>query len=125
MAEHNSFGRTRQCAACPWKKNTVPHRDIPNYRPEMHAALTSTSSEGVSSLDGFLMMACHETYAPEQQACVGWLSNQLGPGNNMGLRLAVMGKLKEPLLLAGSQHESVERMCASAAEQQRKAVRHG
>lgn len=114
-SEHNPFGRPHQCAACPWKKSTVPHRDIPNYKPEMHAALTSTASEGVNSIKGFRMMACHETHPPKQQACVGWLANQLGPGNNMGLRLAVIGNLRRPLGVFGLQHESVEEMCAAAS----------
>lgn len=31
-------------------------------------------------------MACHETHDAH---CIGWLANQLGPGNNIALRLAM------------------------------------
>lgn len=102
--------RTKQCAKCPWRKDVDPY-DIPNgYCPRKHAALSSTiAAEGdLSFLAGgpLHVMACHEMHDAH---CIGWLANQLGPGNNIGLRLAMrncenIGKLK----LVGEQHERFE-----------------
>lgn len=102
--------RTKQCAKCPWRKDVDPH-DIPNgYCPTKHAALESTIAKpgDLSFLKGGPMpvMACHETHDAH---CIGWLANQLGPGNNIGLRLAMrncenIGKLK----LVGEQHRTFE-----------------
>ena len=35
-------------------------------------------------------MSCHYAQDGEQRYCIGWLSNQLGPGNNIGLRIQMM-----------------------------------
>ena len=32
-------------------------------------------------------MACHNSPQNEEYHCIGWLHNQLGVGNNLGLRL--------------------------------------
>ncbi|MBV9186628.1 MAG: hypothetical protein JO093_13485 [Acidobacteria bacterium] len=41
-------------------------------------------------------------------ACAGWLNNQLGAGNNIGLRIAAMrGRFPQPLV-HGPQHERFE-----------------
>lgn len=81
--------RTKQCAKCPWRKDVDPH-EIPNgYSVEKHQALDCTiaKDDGYSTIFGDLhLMACHETHDTH---CVGWLMNQLGPGNNIGLRLAM------------------------------------
>lgn len=102
--------RTKQCAKCPWRKDVDPN-DIPNgYCPRKHAALENTiAREGDTSFLGggsLHVMACHETHNTH---CIGWLMNQLGPGNNIGLRLAMrgcenIGKVK----LVGEQHERFE-----------------
>jgi hypothetical protein len=40
---------------------------------------------------------------------VGWLAHQLGPGNNIGLRLAVIsGRIDVNFELIGEQHETFE-----------------
>jgi len=79
----------RQCAHCPWKVSTNPF-DIPNgYCPTKHAALQETIARVPSLTSPVRMMACHETKPGKELPCVGWLANQLGPGNNIGLRLAV------------------------------------
>ncbi|APE04173.1 hypothetical protein BM526_19585 (plasmid) [Alteromonas mediterranea] len=69
-----------------------PH-DIPNgYSIEKHKALSSTIVEP-NDIEGQLrntelkVMTCHET---ERSHCVGWLYNQLGSGNNIALRIAMM-----------------------------------
>lgn len=97
----------RQCAKCPWKATTDPH-DIPDgYSVEKHRALEGTIKEGLSSLGGALrIMACHET---ADTPCAGWLMNQLGPGNNIALRLAVArGHVDADVELDGDQHERFE-----------------
>lgn len=101
---------TRQCKKCPWKVGANP-RDIPNgYCEQKHAALKSTVASGSRSIGGQLrMMACHESLVGSEQPCVGWLANQLGPGNNIGLRLAAMrGRVNGDFRLAGEQHARFE-----------------
>jgi hypothetical protein len=47
-------------------------------------------------------MACHET---ENAHCVGWMHNQLGEGNNIGLRLKMRNcENIEKLEIIGEQH---------------------
>lgn len=98
----------RQCAKCPWKKSTDPHK-IPNgYSVEKHRALSGTiAKDPASSIFGqFRIMACHEEH---ETPCAGWLANQLGPGNNIGLRLAASrGTISARYELDGEQHETFE-----------------
>lgn len=98
----------RQCFKCPWKCSTDP-RTIPRgYSEAKHRALRCTIAEpGVLDLaPSMRVMACHET---ESSPCVGWLANQLGPGNNIALRIAAtrdrsLGQFE----LDGEQHETFE-----------------
>lgn len=76
--------RTKQCAKCPWRKDVDPH-NIPNgYCETKHAALSRTIAKPGDISGAFAtamsVMACHETHNAH---CVGWLMNQLGPGNNL------------------------------------------
>jgi hypothetical protein len=98
----------KQCAKCPWKVSTDPH-EIPNgYCPVKHAKLKSTINNGLT-IGPLHLMACHESKPGKDFACVGWLANQLGPGNNIGLRLAVMTKKIDcNFELDGEQHERFE-----------------
>jgi hypothetical protein len=109
MSEKWKLKRTAQCAKCPWRKDVDPY-DIPNgYCETKHRGLASTIADpgALPALGAPLnVMACHET---EDAHCVGWLANQLGPGNNIGLRLSMLscenvGKLR----LVGEQHETFE-----------------
>ena len=105
-------GKRRQCAKCPWKVSTDPY-DIPNgYCPTKHAALDNTIAEPASlrDLGGPLrMMTCHETVDGKELPCVGWLAQQLGPGNNIALRMAAMtGQIDTNFDLDGEQHERFE-----------------
>ena len=101
--------RTKQCSKCPWRVDVDPH-DIPDgYCETKHAALSSTISDG-SIEDAFRgethVMACHET---EDAHCLGWLANQLGPGNNIGLRMRAMSCDNiADLELVGDQHQRFE-----------------
>jgi hypothetical protein len=98
----------KQCKKCPWRVGVNPF-DIPNgYCPTKHANLSSTIAEpGALVLDGPLrMMACHETH---DTPCVGWVVNQLGEGNNIPLRLAVLlGSVSGNVRTIGKQHATLE-----------------
>ena len=98
----------KQCGKCPWKVSVDP-RNIPNgYCERKHRNLRSTIAEpgalgGVNTLH---IMACHETH---DTPCVGWLSHQLGPGNNIPLRLAaVRGSIDANIETDGEQHQTFQ-----------------
>lgn len=98
--------RTMQCEKCPWRVDTDPH-DIPNgYCEQKHAALEKTISSGLESIENNHAMACHET---DDAHCIGWLMNQVGPGNNIGLRIKMMScENAGAIRLRGAQHETFE-----------------
>jgi hypothetical protein len=100
----------RQCKDCPWKVATNPH-DIPNgYCERKHRALESTiANPGIPNVIGSVrVMACHETPVGRELPCVGWMAQQLGPGNNIALRVAVAdGVLDANFELDGEQHMSL------------------
>lgn len=100
--------RTTQCAKCPWRVDVNPH-DIPNgYSVEKHCALDGTIAKpGDFDFGGPLrVMACHETHDAH---CIGWLVNQVGPGNNIGLRISLMScENARDIKLQGEQHERFE-----------------
>lgn len=105
--------KRRQCKKCPWRKSTNP-RDIPNgYCEVKHAALKKTIATpgniGDIAKTELRLMACHESKVGRDLVCVGWLAHQLGPGNNLGLRmLAMRGKIDTDFELVGEQHERFE-----------------
>lgn len=109
MADTWKLKRTAQCAKCPWRKDVDPH-DIPNgYCETKHRGLASTIAKPgeMPSLGAPLAaMACHES---DDAHCVGWLMNQLGAGNNIGLRLRMMTcENAKKIRLVGEQHETFE-----------------
>jgi len=107
--------RTAQCKACPWRKDVVPARDIPGgYCETKHQNLAGTIAKGDvleqlaahAASDVERVMACHESHDAH---CVGWLANQLGPGNNIMLRLRMRSCTNaNKLRLVGEQHERFE-----------------
>lgn len=106
-----SSGKKRiQCKACPWRKDVDPERDIPGgYSAEKHKALASTiAMPGRMEFGPMRQMACHESTPGAEFVCVGWLSNQLGPGNNLALRLKASMGLLPRYELVGEQHERFE-----------------
>lgn len=98
--------RTHQCKKCPWRVATNPF-DIPNgYDPKKHAALEKTIAVPGSLQDTGHAFACHEM---DEAHCVGWLVNQLGPGNNIPLRIRMMScENSRAIKLRGKQHERFE-----------------
>lgn len=100
----------RQCKKCPWKQSTNPY-DIPNgYCATKHANLSGTIAEpGMLTSGPLRIFACHESSTGREMPCVGWLVNQLGPGNNIPLRLAVVrGHIDGNVETVGAQHERFE-----------------
>jgi len=105
--------RTVQCAKCPWRVDTDPHEIPDGYCTTKHAALSKTiARKGELNIGGALMiMACHHSKDTGENAehCVGWLHNQLGVGNNIGLRISMMNcENVKDLKLNGEQHERFE-----------------
>jgi Family of unknown function (DUF6283) len=103
------LGRVNQCAKCPWKTSTDPY-DIPNgYDPEKHAALSCTIADPGSLRGTGHAMACHEHPKGREAHCIGWLVNQLGPGNNIGLRIRMIYcENAKDIKVDGEQHECFE-----------------
>lgn len=98
--------RTTQCTKCPWRVDVDPH-DIPNgYDEEKHRALQITIAAPGSLTDTGRAFACHEL---EEAHCIGWLVNQIGPGNNIPLRIRMMTcENARKIRLRGKQHETFE-----------------
>lgn len=105
--------KRKQCRLCPWRVDVDPH-DIPDgYCETKHAGLRSTIAEPgeFRPQSAIRLMACHESKPGKEKTCVGWLANQLGPGNNIALRLAAMAGQVEgwhQIELVGEQHERFE-----------------
>lgn len=102
--------RTTQCAKCPWKVSTNPN-EIPNgYDVEKHKRLEGTIARGNPleqiAAGRMRVMACHESHDAH---CIGWLMNQLGPGNNIALRITMRNcENLCDVKLVGEQHERFE-----------------
>lgn len=104
---------TRQCKACPWKKSTVPAKDIPGgYCPKKHKGLKATIAEPgefFAAGNTLRIMACHESGPGKERMCIGWASHQMGPGNNIPLRMKAMRDKDFPILeTVGPQHDRFE-----------------
>lgn len=100
-----------QCKTCPWRTTCDPTRDIPGgYSVALHEGLAGTIKSGLASIfdrEG-RVMACHYSTPGAMLPCAGWLHNQIGAGNNFGVRLAVAaGRLPVPKV-SGEQHETFE-----------------
>lgn len=108
MAERWKLKRTTRCAKCPWRKDVDP-REIPSgYCETKHAALKSTIANDplTSIVRPTNAMACHESHDAH---CLGWLVNQIGSGNNIGLRMRMTScENASRIQLVGKQHEKFE-----------------
>lgn len=110
--------RTKQCEKCPWRVDVDPN-EIPHYRNDLHHSLISTIA-GPNALDSLCnpivelilqdkVMACHESQPEDGMHCIGWLMNQIGAGNNIGLRMRMMTcENASQIELVGEQHEIFE-----------------
>lgn len=101
--------RTRQCDKCPWRVDTDP-RDIPNgYSEDRHRQLTSTIAQPGSLHLSANAMSCHEHPEGDEAHCVGWLVNQIGPGNNLPLRMRMFScENSDRIRLQGDQHQRLQ-----------------
>lgn len=104
--------KIHQCKSCPWRVDCEPEQDIPGgYCVKLHEGLANTIQSGLGSLlsgGPIRAMACHHSKPGAEFVCAGWLDNQIGPGNNIAARLAVMtGKWPVPVV-DGEQHERFE-----------------
>lgn len=98
----------KQCKGCPWKVSVDPPRDVPKYAEGIYDRMRASTRSGIESLSNrpYAAMACHNQRDGEQRPCAGWLHNQLGVGNNLGVRMRVAaGKLPVPKVV-GEQHET-------------------
>lgn len=97
-----------QCATCPWKRGANV-RKIPGYSRELHEKLRNTIAEPGRFDAGARIMECHYSKDDAPVACVGWMAHQLGPGNNIGLRLMVtFGQIDGNVRTVGPQKASFE-----------------
>jgi len=104
--EKITLSRTRQCTSCPWRVE-AKLADIPGYERGLHEKLRGTI--GGEIYHSLRIMACHHSTDQKPVHCLGWLMNQLGPGNNLNLRLYArrIENLSEVELL-GKQHTQFE-----------------
>lgn len=110
MKKTFKLNRTKQCAKCPWKVDTDPY-DIPDgYDVEKHKALSCTIAEGLNIFSPTMkIMACHHSEPGNEDYCIGWLHNQLGSGNNIGLRIKMMACENIcDMQVYGEQHEQFQ-----------------
>jgi hypothetical protein len=98
-----------QCANCPWKVGSDLSA-IHGYSRQQHEGLKSTIAVD-TGFNVTATMACHNSGEGHENMihCVGWLANQLGPGNNIPLRIQArhctnMGELQ----IVGPQHKTFE-----------------
>lgn len=107
----NTVERVKQCASCPWRVDCVPAEDIPNgYCVDLHERLRDTiATPGALNMSGVQrIMACHYSKVGEEFPCAGWLYHQIGPGNNIWLRIEMSrGRMPVPDV-DGEQHQRFE-----------------
>ena len=101
--------RTRQCEKCPWRVDVDPY-DIPRgYSKELHQKLDCTIADPGQMFGSSTAMACHESSKDNESHCVGWLVNQAGIGNNLGLRLSLFScSNSKDIEVIGEQHQRFE-----------------
>ena len=102
--------RTKQCAKCPWKVSTNPHEIPDGYSEKAHCDLKRTIATDTSiKMGGMHVMACHHSIPEDEEHCIGWLHNQLGVGNNIGMRLRMMTcENAKDIKIYGDQHTKFE-----------------
>ena len=95
----------KQCRTCPWRVG-AQLSEIPGYHRQKHRRLRMTIAEPskIPSGGSLRIMACHHSTEGSDLLCVGWAHNQLGVGNNLGLRLrAITDSMFPQLKVMGAQ----------------------
>lgn len=115
-----------QCKSCPWRVSVAAERDIPGgYSCDMHHGLRKTIADGSGDFrpGAVSVMACHYSPVGAETPCAGWLHNQLGVGNNIAVRMAVMtGRMPVPEI-DGEQHERFDDTLPKVAPSRRERAR--
>lgn len=98
----------KQCRKCPWKVGTG--KNIPNgFARDARDRMQRMTAMPGSLVRTELLMQCHETPETKPLPCVGWLVHQLGPGNNLRLRMALIaGQIDGNVETIGPQHRRPE-----------------
>lgn len=97
----------KQCANCPWKKSSNLTQ-IKGYCATKHKELKDTIAQPGSLEDTGHVMACHHSNGVDDMYCIGWLAHQLGPGNNIPLRIKMLNYDLSKVTTVGCQHENFE-----------------
>jgi hypothetical protein len=91
------------------RKQSSPYPNDHNAQVDLHRALAATIAVPGFAVGPGSAMACHEHPPGEEAHCVGWLMNQLGPGNNIALRLRMMScENLGAVVREGPQHQRFE-----------------
>lgn len=91
-----------QCASCPWKTSVDPDR-LPGRYGHVDRDAVARASNGPG-------MGCHVERPGPVLPCVGWLMQQLGPGNNVALRFSVIaGRVDANAQTVGPQRATLAR----------------
>lgn len=100
----------KQCESCPWRVDVKPSRDVPNFGPGIYDRMQASLRTGLESMaeKTRLVMECHNGKRGANRPCAGWLHHQIGVGNNLGVRLAVMTGRSPVPKIDGEQHENLE-----------------
>lgn len=113
MMKNWKLKATKQCQTCPWIKGNDPY-DIPNgYQAQKHADMKSTIAlkdpdpteilEALSK-EEIEIFSCHSR---DKSHCLGWLVNQITIGNNIALRIKMLGcENRNQIKLIGEQHQN-------------------
>ncbi|MCH9637813.1 MAG: hypothetical protein K0U16_07715 [Gammaproteobacteria bacterium] len=97
----------KQCAECPWSRESRPGL----FSPTRFKVMASTCEEWGP------LFACHKSVAGRDLPCAGWVEYQRLHGNNVRLRLAIaQSEDFAPPELRGEQFESFEEMASAHAE---------
>lgn len=110
MSDKFKLTRVVQCANCPWKKD-ADTSNIQGYKMDLHIKLADTISDGTPSNIGseLKVMSCHKSKEGADEMCIGWAHNQLGAGNNIGLRMKMLFcENAKDIRVVGEQHYKFE-----------------
>lgn len=101
----------KQCASCPWKRSVNPDSLPGGYgHVDREAVARASIGDTVSLRREAPRMGCHVVRPGPVLPCVGWLVQQLGPGNNLALRMDVMvGRVDGNVETVGPQRASLTR----------------
>lgn len=100
-----------QCASCPWKLSINPDALPANYgHVDRDAVVRASAEPGSFRRPEGPPIGCHVVRPGPVLPCVGWLVQQLGPGNNLALRMKVIaGVVDDTVETVGPQRATLAR----------------